>query len=365
MILKSFTNLFIALISIFFLSQFCFAVEISKLNEATVAVNSRSGTDRELGLEQALSNVFIKNSGNLDVLNNPQVKRALENPNALLAQYGYFKKDDQLMLKGVFESRQITNILRKAELPVWGKQRPLVLLWLSQSLDGQREIVNDSSISELRSDFKQIASEKGLPLILPLMDLNDLMKVKETDIRGVFPSAVFDASKRYHADYFVLANMQNNTNGGIFYQFNLFSMDRNEHLQSLYSAQKNAESKQVAVDTMINDLTSYFAGQYAVADSGMDEGVYLSLDGVSQLSQLTRIEKNIRQLSAVKSIKLVEVSGSKVTFSLELYSTISDLQRQLRLENTIKPVIHNNGDYSGIENNELQSSQVVLHYTLH
>lgn len=328
----------ISLITLF-LSQSVQAIEVTKLNEANVAVNSRSSDDRVRGIKQALADVIVKNSGSLESLNNPYVAAQLANPNALLVQYGYYSKDDQLMLRGQFESGSITRMLRKAELPVWGSQRPLVLFWLSTNTNGQRSILNDNSSGQLRTDFRLAASNRGLPLIFPLMDLNDVMKVSEPDVRGGFPSVIAPASARYHADYYVLANLQTRLNGKISYQMNLFSTrNQNDSYQTLYSAQGEVTSNEDAVNSMVTELASYFAQQYAVADTGLDEGVFLALDGVQKLSQLVEIEKNIKQLSVVKSMHIIEIKGDKVLFSVELYGSVADLKRQLNLEDELTAV---------------------------
>lgn len=327
--------------STFFVVQSAIAIEVTKLNEASVMVNSRSAKDRQLGLKQALSNVIIKNSGSVDSLTNPLVVNELQDPNSFLVQYGYFEQDDQLMLRGEFEPRRITNLLRQADLPVWGKQRPLILFWLSTDINGQRKILNDASSSELRRDFRDAASAKGVPLIFPIMDLDDLMKVSEPDVRGIFPSAVLPATERYNADYFVLANIQTTQNGKLIYQLNLFQAGRNSNhdsLQSLYSANGFANSEEDAVEGMIYELTGYFVSQYAIADSGLDQGVYVMLHGIDQISQLVAIEKKIKQLSVVKSIHVAEINGNKVLLSLDLYGSTDDLKRQLNLEHMLKPV---------------------------
>ena len=323
-----------------FLSHGAFAIEVTKLNEATVPVNSRSTADREIGLKQALADVIIKNSGTMVALSNPLIAEQLNNPNASLVQYGYVERNGQLMLRGKFEPRSITRILRKGQLPVWGKQRPLVLFWLSANINGERKIVNDASDSNLRQNFSQAANAKGLPIIFPIMDLDDLMTVSESDVRGNFPTNVSRASKRYFADYFVLANMQNSRDGKMTYQLNLFPMDKNgQLLQSLFSDQGKADNGADAVNVMINELTSYFVQQYAIADSGSIEEVFITLHGVNQIGKLVAIEQKIKQLSVVKSFYIVEIKDTSVTFFLDLYGSVKDLQRQLNLEDMITPII--------------------------
>ena len=49
---------------------------------------------------------------------------------------------------------------------------------------------------------------KTMPVIFPLMDLDDLMNVNEADVQGNFPNAVYPTSQRYQADYFVLATLE-------------------------------------------------------------------------------------------------------------------------------------------------------------
>lgn len=325
----------LALCSLF--SAWTSAVEVTHLNEAFVPVASRSSEDRSLALQQALSNVMLKNSGSVDVLQHPLIIEQLRDPNSLLAQYSYKDVDGQLMLHSTFESNGIVHLLRKAKLAVWGKQRPLVLMWLSANVDGQRKIISDESKSVLRENFREDAENRGLPLIFPLMDLDDLMKVRESDIRGFFPQQIADASNRYSADYYVIANLNQLANGRINYQLSLFTMNHHSMLP-LYQHEGNIDSQSDAADAIMSDLSGYFSSQYAIADNGYQQDVQLTLHGINTLTKLVDAEKYIKQLSAIKSLQLAEIKGDKLTFTVTLYGEVSDLKRQLNLDHFLKPI---------------------------
>lgn len=322
------------------ISPSAFAVEVSHLDQARVAVSSRGASERNAALDQAFSDVIVKNTGNPAVLSNPAIISALKQTDAYLTQYGYDEKAGQLYVKGQFDQRRITRLLRQAEIPVWGRQRPLVLIWLStEGDDGQRHLLSDGAGSGLRQDFRLDARAKGMPMIFPVMDLDDLMLVGEADVRGNFPEAVSVASHRYKVDYFVLATMSRTDDGQFSYQLDLYPMKHEGSLwQPLFESHFTAPTEADAVHSMVSSLTQYFVSQYAVADTGTDEAVSLTFTGIDSQAQLVALEQYVKQLSVAKSAVIAQIHGDKVTFSLELFGNKADLKRQLNLDPRLSPV---------------------------
>nr|WP_245335287.1 DUF2066 domain-containing protein [Shewanella sp. WXL01] len=335
--LKNTLNVILLAASLVFTTSIS-AVEIKKLDQADIQVNSRSKTDRTNALKQALSQVFVKNSGNASVLSHELVSAQVQKPQSLLTQYNYYQQDNQLYLQAIFDHQQLVQILRKADLPVWGAQRPLTLFWLSMPSENGYEIVSDAMVSANEDGMNDYAISQGIPVLFPLMDLDDLMQVSVTDVRGQFAQSVAMASQRYDAEYFVVANMDTFA-GEVRYQMSLYAKDSQDPImQPLLSHQGLALDYQLAGQQMMDKLAQYFVSQYAIASSGEDLSTLLSFVGITSMKDVVEIESYLQELTAVKAIQLHQINADTVTYAVDLFSQVADLQRLLNIDNRIQDI---------------------------
>ena len=87
----------------------------------------------------------------------------------------------QLTLR--FDPARVDRLLRQANEPVWGLRRPLVLLWWVDERNGSRQLMGESTAAEQWQQLSAAAVRRGLPLMLPLMDLDDSMAVASADLQ--------------------------------------------------------------------------------------------------------------------------------------------------------------------------------------
>ncbi|WP_298773512.1 DUF2066 domain-containing protein [uncultured Shewanella sp.] len=315
------------------------AAEVTQLDESLVSVDNRTTAQRNIGIKKAFDNVVLKNSGLQSALKNPLVAAKHNNPNALMTQYGYQEKEGQLYLKVNFDNRRIVDLLRQANLPVWGKQRPLTLVWLvSDDESGQRQIISDESSSQIKKDFFRQANNRGMPFIFPLMDLDDSMRISVSDVRGMFVDTVAGASRRYQADFFIMASIANSRRG-VDYTLSLYPKTRNASSSApLVSMNSDAQNVDLAISAMMAKISEYYVDQYATVDSGSQLTTKVTFSGVNTIKQMVELEHYIGQLRAIKSSQLVQIKGDTVTYDFSLFSTQADLFRVMDLEPRLTPL---------------------------
>lgn len=312
-----------------------YAAEVGKLDEADIAVSSRANDVKDNALKEALAAVFLKNSGLPSVVLHPLVKAQINAPEVILTQYGYYESNGELMLKASFDHQRVISTLREAGLPVWGSQRPLTLLWISVDENNQQTILADDSATDIRTDLAQESNNKGIPLLLPIMDLDDVMQVSITDVRGMFTDVLAKASTRYQADYFAVANIDTQVSN-LHYSIKLFDKNRtNGVLVALISQQGDATDYQQATKSMMSILADYYISQYAIASTGGDLTTQVRFTGLNNMTQVVNVERYLRQLSAVKSITLSQFKGDSATYTIDLFSTLDDLQRLLNIDSRL------------------------------
>src|SRR5690606_36341490 len=94
-----------------------------------------------------------------------------------------------------FNATRVNQALTALGRPVWGPERPLTLLWVAfddglgeRALLGANEaagVVNPELAELMRTaqaEFAAVANERGLPITLPLLDLEDLTAVGFADV---------------------------------------------------------------------------------------------------------------------------------------------------------------------------------------
>lgn len=315
------------------------AAEVTQLDESLVSVDNRSTEQRNIGIKQAFDNVVLKNSGLQSALKNPLVAAKHNKPNALMTQYGYQEKEGQLYLKVNFDNRRIVDLLRQANLPVWGKQRPLTLIWLvSDDENGQRQIVSDESGSQIKKDFSRQANNRGMPFLFPLMDLDDSMRISVSDVRGMFVDTVAGASSRYQADFFIMASI-GNSSSGVDYKLSLYPKTSDAASSApLVSMNSDAQNVNLAISAMMAKVSEYYVDQYATVDSGSQLNTKVTFSGVNTIKQMVDLEHYIGQLRAIKSSQLMQIKGDTVTYDFSLFSTQADLFRVMDLEPRLTPL---------------------------
>lgn len=328
----------VAFLSCLFTVNSLQAVEVSKLDEAEVPVTSRAVAERNSALKTALGKVIIKNTGTARALDNSVIQAQLANPEALLSQFGYVEQNDQLLLKANFEYRRIVSLLRQAQLPVWGIQRPLTLFWVAMPGESDTILLSDSSTLAERQVFTTFSDDRGIPVLLPILDLDELMGINPNDVKGMFADLVASVSGRYQADFLALMAIESEGNR-VRYRLNLYSKTTIESLTPpLFSFNGSAENSAQAITAMMAALGDYYFTKYAIADSGEQVGASVTFVNINQMAQVVELESYLKQLSAVKNATLSRIQGNTVTFSLDLFGSQTDFERLLSLEPRISIV---------------------------
>ena len=161
------------------------------LFEADVPVAGQQPDLRTAYMKTALQEVLVRVTGQPDVLNRDSVRSMLDSPERFVQQYRYYTLPEstppRLMLRVSFDGGSIQQALRQQGVAYWGKtERPEILLWLAVEDRGTRYIVSAQDNSDAARELQEAARQRGIPLLLPLMDLEDQSQVRFTDVWGGF-----------------------------------------------------------------------------------------------------------------------------------------------------------------------------------
>ncbi len=305
------------------------AVILDDLYVAEVLTDSQSDLQRRRDAAAGLRQVLIRVSGDLKADERPAVAAALRSPERYYTEFSYRRGDasgaedaDELqqLMQIRFEPSLIAELLRDAELPVWGSNRPSVLFWIAKESGGQREVVGEASLGAFAQSIRQQAHVRGVPTYFPLWDLEDAGTVTPSEIWGRFLDDIEAASERYSPDKILVARVEQRYAGQWHVDWS-FGGNGDWRVGSLLS-----ESQSEAAIALVNEIAARLSAQYAASSS--KNAISLKVEGISSIAALANVERYLNRLSSVLNVQLRAVKGDLVTFEL---STEGDLQQLVDL----------------------------------
>ena len=337
------------------------AIEVDNLYTAKVVVNSHSLSDRKQGLKNALRVVFMKIGGKK--INHPLFSQAIKNYNQYVNQYRYLDShlpnksnvsgENTIYLNVSFNEKKIKSLFKQSDLAIWGRLRPQVMVWVVQENGFDRELISSTSNSLIPTTMTEFSQLRGLPLVMPIMDLTDLSALNLTDVWGRFSKPVAQASMRYLAEAVVIIRISNssliaeqgeNVNCQPLCKINSFALDwslmtdsQKGHSQ-IFSELYQGDDVSVILNQALSDITDIIYQKYALSTSNSNE-LYIDVINIKTLKDLIELTNFLEELSAIESVQLVSANGENRRFKLSLIGSPETLLEALRLSKLLNQYI--------------------------
>lgn len=315
------------------------AVELTNLFDSQVKVADQSDKARAVGEREALAEVLVRVSGSAAVLDNPVIKEQLARASEFVIQFSYGEAvDGQLPLQLRFDPARIDRLLRQANEPQWGPRRPQLLLWWVHESGAGRQVVSEGAAPEVWQVLRAASVRRGVPLLLPLMDLDDSMAVTTADLWGQFLQPVLAASQRYRPDMVVIAKSYA-SGGSNRLDWSLYpaAADATAKAQSSGSFSYSAAAPVELLDQLAEKLAAIYAVRASSGGSG--ETLTLILTDVASVADLAVAQRQLASLSAVSRVDVAALRGREVEFRLHLLGNEQDVLQALSLDR------HFSGDF--------------------
>lgn len=298
------------------------AAVVANLYEATVPASGRGDAARNAAFAAALRMVAVRASGLRDAGERLSpatvadarryVQRFGDNPDGTL-QVG-------------FDGDSIERVLAQNDLPVWGRERPLTLVWLSiEDAAGQQSWVGLDAILPETRVIQQVAELRGLPLVWPVMDMEDRMLAGALGNVGGEQAATRLATlaSRYRADGILVGRARRAATGELNVRWSLhFGETASETTGSL------PEGVQFAADQL--------SRQYAAAAGSVQE-VLVDVTAIGNLQAYAETLNYLEGLTLVRSTQVDHFSGDTVRFRLQVRGDAALLARAIRLGSRLVP----------------------------
>jgi hypothetical protein len=314
------------------------AVEITQLYQARVAVASQATQERTRALQQALSQTLLRISGDDQLLLHPLVLQALRNVPEYLMQYGYQQLPDQLQLWVQFDQDKINQLIQSAESGIWSNLRPELLVWLVREDERlQRQLLGSDEASELVMQLRTTAQQRGLPLKLPLLDLNDSMAISPIDVWGRFDDALSFASARYPHDGVIVARIYQADpilNAGY------WVADWTLQLGDIrWRGEVTSVDQQQLGALLVAQVSRELAQRYRISSSATELNQWqMTVHDLSSLPQVIGAEQLLASLPSVDQVQLIGFGNTTAVFLMSLQADPNSIVQALDLSRQLRPL---------------------------
>lgn len=320
------------------------AITVDGLYRAEVEVSGKGGEARAQGFRRALERVLVKVSGTSAVESNPDVQALLESPARFVQEFRYKpiegaaaepgSADDserpthRLLVQ--FAQGRIDRALRQRGIVVWDAQRPQLLVWLAVDNGDRRLVVSSDGDSRARQQLLRRARERGLPVMLPLMDMTDRSRVDYVDIQGGFLDAVRSASDRYRPTALLVGHVQPQGDQWVG-SWNLLGVGDRDSWRS--NASDLVDAVAHGVDGATDRVARAFAGR-----GEQSRELRLRVTEVGDLAAYARVSEYLSSLVRVRSAEVARLEPREVVFRVTMNGRLADLERAITLGSTLTRV---------------------------
>ncbi|MFA7945019.1 DUF2066 domain-containing protein [Pseudomonas brenneri] len=173
------------------------AETLNGLYQVLEPVSSQAPQEREQATQRALQTLVMRLTGDAKAAEGPGLAAIRKDPQQIISQYGYDAGPPE-SLQVDFDPVSTDRALRDAGLALWGNNRPSILgWWLNDSTEGSSLVGDGQSAAE---PLRRAAQHRGLPLRLPLGDLDEQIVATAPNLESADPAPLRSASERYGAD---------------------------------------------------------------------------------------------------------------------------------------------------------------------
>lgn len=286
-----------------------FAEPLRTLYQVREPVPSQQADARGEALQRAFDTLLLRLTGDAASAGKPALAELRKDPQKLISRYGY--EGDSLVVD--FDPATTERTLRQADLALWGANRPVVLAWwLSETANGT-QLLGDAQ--DGATTLQAAARHRGLPLRLPLADLQEQLAATPETLGAADAQALREPSERYAADALLTVHAREGEEGWQA-RWNLWLNDAHG------SGQAKGDSQAAVADAVMLAVSQYLAPRYVVAPGAAKE---LTLEVLgADITRFAELDKLLQPLGG----KLLSVERDRLVYRV----TASPEQLRAQLE---------------------------------
>jgi hypothetical protein len=307
------------------------AVTVEDLFTVQLPVADQTTGLRLESFSQAFRQVVVKVSGSDDALRSPAFERPIESSARYVKQFRYINRSlpegdepdaGRLYLRIDFDQQLIESLLRENNFPVWGRERPSSLLVISYDVNENIKLVSEDSTPDLIEALDQAASIHAVPVLFPLMDLEDIGLVNIGDIVSREFGKIQTMAARYAPDALLVGQVLGRSGQGWQGDWEVRFADQ------IFKWKFEAPSKNAVIEQVIRHLAKILALEYALEDHRrVEQTLLLSVSALEGIDNLIKVQNYLKSLNVVDSVRVAMINKDVITYRLKLRNNPEDLQR--------------------------------------
>ncbi len=321
------------------------AAEVEGLYETEVLVTSQGRDERNEAIRAALDEVLVRVSGDRNAPRLAALQGLYKRSLQLVQQYRYRALPRRAGAPGElpggltqvlwvsFDPAAIDLALRKAGVPLWGQVRPATLVWVVVDDGGVRSVMGGGTLPQAKQVMQQQAQRRGLPLFVPLWDLEDQIALRFTDVWGNFQDAILRGSARYATEAILVGRLFHQSDGLWESRWTLYQGGEAAHWQA--SSPLQAEVLSAGVDGVADRLGRRFA---KVFDESQSSRLKVAVKDILSLEDYARTSQFLQSLDEVTSIQVDSLVGETVTYDLQVRGNSEGLAQTISFGRTLVEV---------------------------
>src|SRR5680860_645323 len=302
------------------------AAAVSDLYRAEVTVGSQEPAAREQAFKDALEVVLVKVTGSREIAEQPAAATLLASAATYVQQFGYRARGRATTLNVLFDGAAVDAALTDGDLPVWVDERPAVLIWLAVQRGDRRYMVADDHGGQADRVVRTVAARRGIPVLFPLLDMEDRAQVDVADVLGGFDENVLQAAVRYDPDAVVIATV---------------AALRDDDWRPRALRRNKAASRRASLEAVLGDGLHFVADALAdqlaaVETAGGLGGLLMSVEGVDSLEDFARLATYLDNLALARSHRIYRIEPGYASFLLEVSGDAANVGRLIGLGDVLE-----------------------------
>lgn len=311
------------------------AATFANLYTVTVDADPAAEDPRGDAIERAMLHLLTRVTGRRDPGSYPEIVPIVE-----AAESRYLTSYAELAGGRVrigFNGSGVANALTALDWPLWGAERPATLVWTAIDFgDGQRAMLSSGDdltalpeelravVQTVEEELLETADLRGLPIILPLLDAEDLQSIGFAEIWGGFDPLIDRASRRYSPDAVLVARV-GVTEFGLNVRWTL--LRRGE--------------RQLFTSSTLSEGMDWLADVYAAEYSSIGGARMTRLDvvGVDGFRDYGRVVSYLESVSLLETVDIDSVAGDVLSLRVVARGDEAVLERVLRLDGVLEQVV--------------------------
>jgi len=177
--------------------------------------------------------------------------------------------------------------------------------------------------------IKHAADMRGLPILMPLMDLQDQRQVKFADLWAGFSESILQASTRYAAQVVLMARVAVAKNGAIEVRWQSLINGESEQWQSRGNLDQ-------ALRAGIDELTDRLARRFSqVVTSRYGQYYSLQISNVRDYADYSRVINYLNKVQYVSDVQISSLIADQIDISISLKGDLDVFNRTLAIDRVL------------------------------